>query len=199
MKKYAQHDEEDFLKSYFNEKGFVVEIGAADGITNSNSRMLIESGWGGLLIEPNIINFKKLESLYNQNNTVNCLNCGCSDEEGELTLFVDHNDEYHQISTFSEQQKINCISLYNCTFSEQKISVRKAMNLFEEFNINKIDFLSIDTETYDTKVIKGIDFEKVDIDLICVETLTSELLNYLEKFGYTIIKRGNNTFLSKKK
>lgn len=199
MKKYAQYDEEDFLKSYFNEKGFVVEIGAADGITNSNSRMLIERGWNGLLIEPNIINFKKLESLYNQNESVSCLNCGCSDEECELTLFVDHNDEYHQISTFSEKQRDSCITLYDCPFSEQKISVRKAMNIFEEFNIKKIDFLSIDTETYDTKVIKGIDFEKVEVNLICVEALTSELLNYLETFGYAIIKRGNNTFLTKKK
>ena len=45
MTYYAQYNEEEIFKNFFNNKqdGFVVEVGAADGITNSNSRFLIES------------------------------------------------------------------------------------------------------------------------------------------------------------
>ena len=52
---YSQGYEQDFLIEYFNNKknGLLVDIGAADGINNSNTRYLIENGWEGLLVEPN--------------------------------------------------------------------------------------------------------------------------------------------------
>jgi len=64
--KYSQYTEEDFLLDFFKNKsnGFLVDIGAADGITNSNSRRLILDGWSGILIEPNKKNYNKLLDLY---------------------------------------------------------------------------------------------------------------------------------------
>ena len=69
MNRYSQYNEEGFIDSFFKNKnnGFLVDIGAADGITNSNSRFLIEKGWGGILIEPNTKNFNKLQDLYKNN------------------------------------------------------------------------------------------------------------------------------------
>ena len=54
MKDYSQNGEQKIILEYFQDKykGKVLDIGANDGITLSNSRALIEKGWDGVLIEP---------------------------------------------------------------------------------------------------------------------------------------------------
>ena len=62
-----------FLKPSFRTAGFYVELGANDGITQSNSKRLeLFFGWKGILIEPEPNNYSKLtrnrskrNSLYN--------------------------------------------------------------------------------------------------------------------------------------
>jgi hypothetical protein len=54
-----------------------------------------------------------------------------------------------------------------------------------------IDFLSLDTETMDGKIIEAIDFEKFQISVICVETNkdekeTSLIQNILHAHGYVL-------------
>jgi FkbM family methyltransferase len=195
---YSQYDEENFLKQYFNDKkGFVVEIGAADGISNSNSRMLIESGWSALLVEPNPNNYQKLVNLYKHNNLVILSNTGCASISQNRDFFVDNNDECQQLSTFSIQQVNKCKKIYNCKFDQIQIYTHKTSDLLDKYNISQIDFLSIDTESYDLEVVKGIDFNKVKIDLICIEDIeASDLLkqqNYIECHSTT-----GNTFFKKR-
>lgn len=194
---YSQYNEESFLKQYFNNKiGFVVEIGAADGITNSNSRMLIESGWSALLIEPNPNSYQKLVNLYEHNNLVTLSNTGCASISQNNDFFIDHNDNHQQLSTFNVQQVNKCKEMYNCEFSQIQIYTYKTSDIFDKHKISQIDFLSIDTESYDLEVIKGIDFDKVKIDLICIEDIeASDFLkqqNYIQCHSTT-----GNTFFKK--
>lgn len=61
MTNYSQNDEQDFILRYFGgSKGRLLEVGAFDGIQFSNTRALLESGWSGVLIEPDPINFCRL-------------------------------------------------------------------------------------------------------------------------------------------
>lgn len=200
--KYSQYDEEAIINSFFKNKkdGLVVDIGAADGINNSNSRKLILDGWSALLIEPNPNNFSKLQTLYIENQNVNTLNLGCSDTtEDKIKFYIDQNDEYEQLSTFSLEQVQKCKQMYGCDFIEKNIDVVKTSEIFSKNNVTKINFLSVDTESYDYKVIKGIDFDNVEIDLICVEHLNSELEKLLEDLNYTVYYNNiGNTFFKKK-
>ena len=191
---YSQYNEEEFLKFYFKDrKGLVVEIGAADGINNSNSRMLIENGWRSLLIEPNTNNYNKLVELYKGNNNVIVENIGCSNITEEKIFYIDHNDEYQQLSTFSKEQVVKCKNMYSCEFEEKKVEVIKTSELFSKYNISKIDFLSIDTESYDENVFSGIDFNIVDIEIICVED------NIINLDGYELIFQNiGNKFYKRK-
>src|ERR1700693_122327 len=62
---YAQSQEDDFVLNYFGDfKGTLLEIGANDGVTFSNSRLLIENGWNAHLLEPGNSAFLKLAELY---------------------------------------------------------------------------------------------------------------------------------------
>ena len=200
---YSQYKEQDFLLTFFKDvkNGFVVDIGAADGVKNSNSKKLIELGWSGLLVEPNFKNFKKLENLYLNNKKIFLESFGCSDESlNEIDFFIDKNDEFEQLSTFSSEQVEKCKKIYNCDFSVDKVRTIKTSELFEKYNLKKIDFITIDTESFDTKVVIGIDFTKVDIDLICVEHESSELNNKLFNNGFEICHRTlGNVFFKKKK
>ena len=58
------------LLEYLNyDNGFYVELGAADGITQSNTRYFEKNlGWRGILIEPEINNFNKCKKNRSKNN-----------------------------------------------------------------------------------------------------------------------------------
>jgi FkbM family methyltransferase len=197
---YSQYDEEDFILTFFeNKKGTLVDIGAADGITNSNTRKLIENGWEGLLVEPTPVNYGKLIDLYSNNKLINIENCGCGDATKESTFYIDNNDSYHQISTFLEEQKKSCENYFHCTFEEIKMKIYKTSDLFNIYKINNIDFISIDTEGYDEKVLLGIDFNKIKINLICVENISNVGVELLHSNDFELIGKSiGNKFYKKK-
>ena len=202
MKKYSQYEEDVFLSSFFKnlKNGFVVDIGAADGISNSNSRFLIESGWSALLVEPNKKNFKNLELLYFNSGNIILENLGCSKNNiSDAEFYIDQNDEYEQLSTFNPEQVNKCKKMYNCEFITDKVNLIKTSELFKKHSIKKIDFLSVDTESFDTDVILGIDLNDCDISLICVEHTSDLLFDILKKHEYIIVNKTiGNTFFSKK-
>ena len=90
---------------------------------------------------------------------------------------------------------------HNEHFSEKNIfylKTRRINNLISK----KIDFLNIDIEGLDLKVIKDIKLKKLRPELICVEMLSlkekTECVNLLKKFNYKIIKKiKDNLFFSK--
>ena len=201
MKKYSQYQEESFLVDYFNDAktGFLVDIGAADGISNSNSRKLIENGWSGLLIEPNKKNYIKLQKLYEKNNLIILENLGCSNTTEDLVdFYIDKNDEYEQLSTFSYSQAEGCKKIFNCNFVKDKIKLQKTSELLSKHNIKEIDFLSIDTESFDTNVILGINFNECNINLICVEHITDEMTEELKKHNYNLCHKTDGNYFFKK-
>lgn len=197
MNKYSQYNEEIFLIEYFKDrKGIVVEIGAADGTNNSNSRRLIENGWEALLIEPNSNNYSKIKNLHNNNNSVRIENCGCSNKTEKQTFFIDCNDEFQQLSTFNPKQVEKCKQMYSCEFKESQIDIIKTSELFEKHNIKTIEFLSIDTESFDRNVLLGIDFNKVNIELICIED--KDAIDILTSNGYQFVHQTIGNLFFKK-
>jgi FkbM family methyltransferase len=198
---YSQYGEQEFILNYFGDKkGVFIDIGAADGINNSNTKKLIENGWCGLLVEPTPVNYNKLLELYSDNNSIIVENCGCGDTSEESIFYIDNNDEYHQISTFLKEQKKGCEDYYQCTFDEIITNVYNTTELLNKHNLINIDFISIDTEGYDEKVLLGIDFSKININLICIETITDLGNNFLLKNGFELIHStvGNKFFKNKK-
>jgi|688.fasta_scaffold137817_2 FkbM family methyltransferase len=194
---YSQYGEEIFLLEYFKDiNGFLVEIGAADGTANSNSRRLLELGWGGLLVEPNKKNYNLIYNLHKDNNKVFLENCGCSNTTEEKKFYIDLNDQFQQLSTYSTDQVEACKSIFSCEFIQQDSKIIKTQELFDKYNIEKINFLSIDTESYDQKVLDGINFDKTDITLICIEQ--QDLDDFFIKNNYKLIyKTIGNKFYEK--
>jgi FkbM family methyltransferase len=199
---YSQGIEELYLLDYFKDinNGVLVDIGAADGINNSNSRKLLELGWSGLLVEPNKKNYNKLKDLYTSNENIILENVGCSlKTELNQVFYIDQNDQYEQLSTFSYDQSVKCKNIFNCGFIEDTIDVYHTTELLLKHNITNIKFLTIDTEAFDSNVIRGIDFNKIEIELICIENIDENAMEILKTNNYEICFKTDNTFFKKNK
>lgn len=152
-KNFYSQDGEDGIIEFILKKipdvpPFIVDIGANDGITNSNSRMLIEKyNFSALLIEPFSEAFKKLQHLYYNNPNVVL----CNDAVGP------------------EDDKNGAITWHG-HFSEVTTPIKYINDVFDQYDIpNKIGFLSIDTDGHDNDILQVINWEKYRPDFVIAE------------------------------
>ena len=159
---------QDLLVLYFTEikkNGFFVEIGAADGFFLSNSLLLEKIGWTGIICEPSPrwhLNIKKrkcnidLRCVYDKSNyTLKFDEVIDSPELSGITKEFDVDDANHQFRKNSKQFEVKTISLND---------------LLEEYKApNKIDYISVDTEGSEYKILKNFNFKKYDTDIFTVE------------------------------
>jgi FkbM family methyltransferase len=91
-------------------------------------------------------------------------------------------------------------------FNEFKVPCYRLDTLFDQFNLKKILFISIDVEGFELEVLNGIDFEKVKIDCFLIENNTKEsygsepIRDFLKSKGYIFYSRiycADDVFISK--
>lgn len=96
---HSQNNEEAVLLDYFGTcGGRLLDIGAHDGVTFSNSRALIEKGWSGVLVEPAPEPFTALLRLYGGNPAVALVNAAVGAVGGLVTFHESHGDMVGSIS-----------------------------------------------------------------------------------------------------
>ena len=103
---YSQNGEDEFLLKYFSgrEPGRLIDIGAHDGRTFSNSLALIEAGWLGCLVEPNPQSMSELIKLHGNNKRVTLVNCAILPTP---TALIELWSSKHAISTVEPVFKDN--------------------------------------------------------------------------------------------
>ena len=182
--------------------GFVVEIGAFDGVENSNAYPLYGFGWHGISVEPDPISFGKLQKLHFDNDKVQTVSICLHDTKPGIVEFYGVNPNLpfndRQLSSLSKQ----FADKVNIERSTEAIVVRKlALRLhhfYEAFINRKVDYLSMDCECYDEKILCANDFTKFKPTVIQAELqydteiesvgLAKRTAKYLEDNGY-IVKR----------
>lgn len=210
---YSQNGEDKIVLDFFKKKygkdfkGTVLDIGANDGITLSNSHLFIRQGWRGVLVEPDPVAFTKLGFNYNEsdyysniimvNKAVNTVNqeriMYCSDshltkqDTGLLsTLVKDETKRWTRTQKFTEK-KVNCI-----TFD----TLAKSLSFEKAF-----DFITIDAEGLDYEILSQIDLDKYNVKVVCVEFngKNPELYShYCKSFGMKKIhQNGENLIFAK--
>jgi len=174
---YSQSKEEYYIRQYF--KGFIgklLDIGAYDGKTYSNSLALLLTGWHGTLIEPSPDVFKLLkENVNGLHVSLGMFAIGTYD--GKIKF---HNN-LNAVATTSQVDKDKW---KDEEFTEIEVDVRKYESVFKD---QKFDFISIDTEGCDWDILQQIDIDKVGCRMVCIEWNLDKKLhllyaNYFRKF-----------------
>jgi len=204
MNVFSQYREEYFLEEFFKgkENGFLVDVGAADGLLYSNSRhLLLNKKWRGILIEPHPFFFSNLVNLYQNNTNVKLLNIAAFKTEGTMPFYICGDSPAGQCSTLSEDFKEKVISRYSTPYDKTiNIETKPLKNILE--NVEHIDFLSIDCEGVDLDVVCSNDWDNIRPSLVCIEhSMTkSTLWELMKVYDYHLVHEttGNSFFAEKK-
>lgn len=169
--------------------GYFVEIGSADGITINNT-YLLESKykWKGICIEASPSAYEALKN----NRKAICLNICLDTKEGIIEFYEDgltsgiiDNDTDNSADTIRKDRKV------------VQLQTRTLGNVLSENNApNIIDYLSIDVEGAEERILRTFPFEIYRFNSITIERPSELLRNVLSKNGYVIIKEipGADTF-----
>lgn len=149
---------------------FFVQIGANDGIRADELFPIVtRHNLRGIVIEPLGDIFAQLAANYAGYPGITPLNAAIDREDGVRTLYRidpslrDVPDWCHGIASFSREHVLSAAAKHpgieNNILAEE-VTCLSFATLVASRNIDKIDFLQIDTEGFDYDIIKSVDFDR---------------------------------------
>lgn len=122
-----------------------LEIGAHDGVRESNSRFYdICLGWNGLLVEPHPQNYERTVQLRPNAHHLG-IAPSCMANESGTVLFPEHMYTSAQVNEENSKIQIHCGPL---------------QYYLDALEIRHIDFWSLDVEGSELKVLETVDFHR---------------------------------------
>lgn len=161
--KYSQGPEELVIGACFPgmESGYLLDIGANDGETLSNTRALVERGWTGTFIEPDYEAFGKLAKLYAGKPGMTLLNAAVS-LEGGIKPF-NHGKDGGLCSSI--EKNVWTPEYHTQEFKVVAVTPSDIVNLMPRGP----DFINIDIEGKSFDVLTGFPIGSWLVRVICVE------------------------------
>lgn len=155
--------------------GFYIDIGAHHPVQRSNTCLLYQSGWRGINIDINefsldLFNYLRPDDINIQR--------AISDHNGEINFYF--QKDFSQLNTTDLYwAKEN----FSNNFQTKKIKCQTINSLLDEtkYKNKKINFLNIDVEGAEMKVLTNLDFKIYDPNTICVEILGYRHLDNVEQ------------------
>lgn len=138
---YSQNDEERIILQYAGKGGTVLDIGAGDGRTFSNSLALIERGWSAICVEPSPFAFAKLMELHGETKRVTLINAAIGTET-RMVRFYESDDTLYSTTRESQAQTWTERGMKYRSYWVSQISIG---TLVEQVGASA-DILSIDAE-----------------------------------------------------
>lgn len=194
---YSQCGEDliiSFLFSWMKiEKPTYLDIGANEPVKFSNTYYFYKRGFRGVLVEPDP---KLCKEIASKRVGDICLNVGIGFSENETT-----EDFYvmstNTLNTFSKKEALRYSEYADKEIKEIKKIKLVSVNSVIKNNFSKTpNFVSIDTEGNDLKILESMNWGLYRPEVFCIETLTytedntarkiSEISDFMEKMGYFV-------------
>lgn len=196
---HSQNNEEQIILEFFGDKadGHLLEIGAFDGATFSNTLALIERGWSGVCVEPSPGPLLGLLKRHGDNPKVKIVQAAITAEQESPTVFYDSGGD--AISTFSHLHRARWESS-GSKFKPFHVFPVTVDQLFDTFGYD-FDFISLDVEGTNWALFNALPFAQLKkLRLICVEydLHSARMLELIEPYGFKqIAVNGENLILGR--
>ncbi len=154
-------------------KGFYIDVGANDPIVDSVTKAFYDRGWRGVNIDPSLKAFASLSAMRPRD--VN-LNLAVGDADRELLFYDVSVSGWSTLdANVAKKHKDDGIAV-----SERVVSVKKLLDICEEYAKGEIHFLKVDVEGAEELVFSGMEFLKFRPWIVVVEATlpNSSTLNY---------------------
>lgn len=188
------------LEKYLNyDNGFFVELGANDGVNQSNTFYYeLFRNWTGVLIEPIPHNYFKCKSHRSNRTKVYCNACTSFDFKEKFVEIIYSNlmsiskgletDIVDQDAHAEKGRKFLDSIEENISFGAVARTLNEILKDAEAPEL--IDFLSLDVEGAEIDVLKGINHDQYKFKFMCIECRSiDKLLDYLLPRGYQLVDK----------
>ena len=150
-----------------NKKGIYVDVGCFHPIRQNNTYLMYKLGWKGINIDLNPLSIE----LFNvaRPNDINIC-AALSSKKSTETVYFDHS--LSSLNTISKEHILFLKKAFGLNkLEKRKIKTITLTSILKKNKIRKIDFMNIDIEGSELKVLKTINFNYFDIKVICIEVL----------------------------
>jgi FkbM family methyltransferase len=195
QKSYSQFNDDIFIKKFFQNKiGTYVDIGCHHPFKLNNTYLLYKKQWNGLNIDLMKINID-LFNIWRPRDKNIC--AAISSKNKTSSVYIPNNNilstEISVVESYANMAKEH----FKNPFIKKKIKVFTFESIIKKHKIKleKFDFLKIDIEGEDYKVLKNINLKKYNPKLICIEHCIekneskNKIDKYLRSIKYKLIFR----------
>ena len=199
---YSQWGEDKYIFEFFKNKnyGIYLDIGCFHPFMYSNTCLLHRKGWQGINIDINPTSI----DLFNIVRPKDINLCTTISEKKEV-LSIFYDDPFSPVNTLDKKFYEN---LKDDFFKDRKKLTVESKSIKEILEISKIDknidFINIDVEGMDYKILKKIKLSQLKPKLIAIETQNVDgsksenfesILKYMSENNFTIYKQVGPTTL----
>ncbi len=164
-------------------KGTFVEVGANHPINLSQTWLLEQNGWTGILVEPQAHCCEALRAG-RPGSKVWQVACSSPEKRGTAKFLISEEDVKSALAPSETDLDVQ----YS---GSETVRVVTLSEILAEEGIHELDFLSVDVEGFELDVFQGLDFERVRPKLILVEDHVHHLQthHYLQSKRYDLVYR----------
>ncbi|HEY0835853.1 MAG TPA: FkbM family methyltransferase [Azospirillum sp.] len=149
-------------------QGVFVDLGAFDGVTWSNTLFFERTlGWSGLCVEASPTIFTLLEL----NRACRCLNVAVTDRDGEADFLEVEEGALMMgglCETFTARERA-FVESRAVRHRTVRVPARRLTGILEELGLFHVDYLSVDIEGGERRIIDSMDFRRFTVDAVSLE------------------------------
>ena len=207
LKNGSQFGEDKYIIELFerNFKGKFLDIGCYHPTRHNNTYKMYKNGWSGMNIDLNPLTIELFNFVRPRDININT---GVSDTEIEKKLYF--IDELNTQNTLDNNQ-LNFLkdhhNIKDSEILEKKIKTRNLNNILDDYKFYNIDFMNLDIEGHELKVLETLDFNKINLKYLCIEMIehnresilnNEKIKDLLSKNNFKLIKNFDFNFIYKK-
>ena len=182
---FGEFAEDIFINRLFKniEKGVYVDVGCYHPFKGSLTAKLYKKNWSGINIDISKTSIDLFEIVRKKD--IN-LNLAISNFDGKTF--------YYENSPINQQ---NSLIKKNVKQSKIEIQCSSLNSILRKYNFDHFDYLNVDVEGSELKVIEGIDLKKYHPTLITIENNDLLPVDYFKSEIYKLLIDNNYVFINK--